>query len=184
MITTSALQGRGGWNRKQGDDLAGVPVTLIAGDHYRLPGWPCGSLAQRLLSAATRSALARGIAGATLEVRECLVRPDVHTIGIAEQAGLPWTDAITWDPQVLDAVKQSVRAGDRPGDTADCSTVSRTTARGCATPPRRPRTTPTVALLAADQPRFGQRLQVVADLVGWTGPVVHSDRTHRPRPCF
>ncbi len=119
VITTSALQGRTGWNRKQGDDLAGVPVTLIAGDHYRLPGgraalWPNDALV------AARSALARGIAGATLEVRACLVRPDVHTIGIAEQAGLPWTDAITWDPQVLDAVKGSVRAGDRPGDTADC----------------------------------------------------------------
>ncbi len=119
VITTAELQGRRGWNRQQGGDLAGIPVTLIGGDHYQLTGgassvWPNDAVV------AEASALARGISGQELKVRACLVRPDVHTIGIAEQAGLPWTDAITWDPEVLAAVREAVRSGAGPGDRTDC----------------------------------------------------------------
>lgn len=115
-ITTARLQGARGWNVAQGDDLADVPVTLIAGDHYRLSGgsprvWPNDSVVAR------DSALARGIEGQPLRIRRCLVRPDVHTIGLAEQAGLPWTDALTWDPVVLDEVTRSTAPEDERSAT-------------------------------------------------------------------
>ncbi len=118
VITTKLLQGRHGWNVSQGDDLRGIPVTLIAGDHYRLPGgdpqvWPNDAVVSR------DSGLARGLAGAPLSIRTCLVRPDVHTIGLAEQAGLPWTSAITWDPVVMDAVLRAVEAR-RPATSSHC----------------------------------------------------------------
>lgn len=120
VITTRRLQGTDGWNVRQGDDLADVPVTLIAGDHFQLPGgpvrvWPNDAVVAR------DSALARGVAGTRPQVRACLVRPDVHTIALAEQLGLPWTAAVTWDPEVLAAVAQAVgpdAAGS--GDTEAC----------------------------------------------------------------
>lgn len=54
------------------------------------------------------SALAKGISGTPLKVRSCLVHPDVHTIGLAAQLGLPWTASVTWDPVVLKAVAEAV----------------------------------------------------------------------------
>lgn len=120
VITTGRLQGKRGWNVSQGDDLAGIPVTLIAGDHYRLPGgrsevWPNDAIVAR------DSGLARGIDGEPLQVAACLVRPDVHTISLAEAAGLPWTAAITWDPEVIAAVAASVHSETTRGaDTSAC----------------------------------------------------------------
>lgn len=118
-ISTHAMQGLRGWNEAQGADLAGIPVTLIAGDHYRKSDgsrtvWPNDAIV------ALDSALARGIDGRPLEIRGCLVRPDVHTIGLAEQAGLPWTSSLTWDPEVITAVEASVD-GHGP-DRSQCRT--------------------------------------------------------------
>ena len=122
VISTADLQGPTGWNVAQGDDLAGIPVTLIGGDRLTLAGgdpavWPNDGIV------AEASALARGISGAALPVRACLVRPDLHTIDLAEGAGLPWTDAVTWDPEVMAAVVDAVRAaraGEWDGDRSAC----------------------------------------------------------------
>ncbi len=107
-ISTQDLQGPAGWNEAQGADLVGVPVTLIAGEYYTLAGgdpavWPNDAIVAR------SSSLAEGISGQPLSVRACLVRPDVHTIDLAQDAGLPWTAAVTWDPAVLGAVTAAVQ---------------------------------------------------------------------------
>ncbi|MDQ1306466.1 MAG: hypothetical protein QG671_2298 [Actinomycetota bacterium] len=120
-IGTSDLQGPTGWNVAQGTDLADIPVTLIGGDHFARSGgspkvWPNDGIVS------ASSALARGIDGAPLRVRACLLRPDVHTIGMAAELGLPWTSSITWDPVVLAAVAAAVRAGDSGTPTADGAT--------------------------------------------------------------
>lgn len=122
VIGTADLQGTDGWNVAQGDDLVDIPVTLIGGDRLSVPGgdpavWPNDGIVSE------SSAMARGISGAALPVRACLVRPDLHTIDLAEGAGLPWTASVTWDPDVMSAVVDAVRAaraGDRDGDRADC----------------------------------------------------------------
>ncbi len=107
VIGTRDLQGPTGWNATQGGDLGDIPVTLIGGDHFTHPGgsagvWPTDGIV------AESSALSKGLDGAQPRVRGCLVRPDVHTIGLAEQLGLPWTASITWDPAVLAAVNAVV----------------------------------------------------------------------------
>ena len=122
-IGTSDLQGPTGWNVSQGTDLSAIPVTLIGGDHFARSGgspkvWPNDGIVS------ASSALARGIDGAPLQVRACLLRPDVHTIGLAAELGLPWTSSITWDPVVLAAVAAAVHAGDEgtptTGSATDC----------------------------------------------------------------
>ena len=107
VIGTRDLQGPTGWNVAQGDDLTGIPVTLIGGDHFTRADappsvWPNDGIVSE------SSALAKGISGTPLKVRSCLVRPDVHTIGLAAQLGLPWTASVTWDPVVLKAVAEAV----------------------------------------------------------------------------
>lgn len=107
VIGTADLQGPDGWNVAQGDDLNGIPVTLIGGDYLTLAGgnpavWPNDGIVSEA------SAMARGISGAPLGVRACLVRPDLHTIDLAAGAGLPWTSAVTWDPEVMTAVVAAV----------------------------------------------------------------------------
>ncbi|MFI0431806.1 MAG: esterase/lipase family protein [Candidatus Nanopelagicales bacterium] len=124
-IGTQDLQGPAGWNVAQGPDLDGIPVTLIAGEYHTLPGgdanvWPNDGIVAR------SSGLAQGISGAPLMVRACVVRPDVHTIDMAEGAGLPWTAAVTWDPVVLTAVAEAVQA---PGQSSGASPLG----VGCAT---------------------------------------------------
>ena len=121
-IGTADLQGPTGWNVAQGADLTGIPTTLIAGDFFTLPDgnpsvWPNDGIV------AETSALARGISGDPMDVRACLVRPDLHTTALAEAQGLPWTAAITWDPVVLDTVVAAVdaaKAGTTTGDTRAC----------------------------------------------------------------
>ena len=116
-IGSSDLQGPSGWNVAQGNDLAGIPVTLIGGDHFtRSDGNPRVWPNDGIVSAS--SALAKGISGVPLEVRGCLLRPDVHTIGMAADLGLPWTSSVTWDPLVLDAVAAAVRSSNGGGPTA------------------------------------------------------------------
>lgn len=120
VIGTTDLQGHTGWNVAQGDDLAGIPVTLIGGDHFALPGgtpqvWPNDGIV------ALDSALARGISGFPLDIRGCLVRPDVHTAALAAGAGLPLSAALTWDPVVADTVAEALaatRSGRR--EQSDC----------------------------------------------------------------
>lgn len=117
VIGTRDLQGPNGWNVAQGNDLAGIPVTLIGGDRFSRPGgvpsvWPNDGIVSK------SSALAEGIAGEPLTIRSCLVRPDVHTIGLAAELGLPWTASVTWDPVVLAAVTKAVAEPTANGQVA------------------------------------------------------------------
>ncbi len=107
-ITADKLKG---WNSQLGDALNGIPVTLIAGNHFTKAGglpnvWPNDAIV------ATQSSLATGITDQEIAHRSCLIRPDVHTITLADQLKLGWNSAITWDPDVLAVVNAAVSDAD------------------------------------------------------------------------
>ncbi|MFG6501750.1 lipase family alpha/beta hydrolase [Microbacterium sp. P05] len=106
-VSVGYLGGAEGWNSRQAGVLDAIPVTVIAGDHFRAfdePAalWPHDGLV------ALRSASAHDVPAAALPNAELLVVPDVHSIFFADAAGLPWERALTWDPEVLAAVAASV----------------------------------------------------------------------------
>jgi pimeloyl-ACP methyl ester carboxylesterase len=111
QVTAGYLAGPDGWNERQGDALSGIPVLLIAGDHLKHEGgvpevWPHDGLV------ALRSGTAERVSERVLPSRSVRVFPDVHSIYFADQLGLAWERALTWDPDVLAAV---VNAIERPG---------------------------------------------------------------------
>jgi pimeloyl-ACP methyl ester carboxylesterase len=101
-VTARYLAGPDGWNERQGDALAGIPVTLIAGDRLSMPGvrevWPNDGLV------ALSSALAEGVSARVLSGARSHVFHDVHSIYFSHLLDLPWERALTWDPDVLAAV--------------------------------------------------------------------------------
>ena len=101
-VTARYLAGPGGWNERQGDALAGIPVTLIGGDHLSAPGirevWPNDGLV------ALSSALAEDVSSRVLSGARSHVFSDVHSIYFSHLLNLPWERALTWDPDVLATV--------------------------------------------------------------------------------
>ncbi len=107
QVTHAYLDGADGWNERQGDVLEGIPVTLIAGDHFRLDGghrdvFPHDGLV------AVPSALAADVSTTVLRPRATHLFPDVHSIFFADQFGLPWDRALTWNPDVVEAVVEAL----------------------------------------------------------------------------
>lgn len=104
QVSERFLIGEHGWNAAQSGVLDDIPVTLIAGGrlgHHdgdaRL--WPHDGLVAR------RSARGELVPDQVLPIRTVLDRPDdVHSIFFADALGLPWERALTWDPEVLEAV--------------------------------------------------------------------------------
>ena len=110
-IATNRLQGPTGWNASQGSALAGIPVTLIAGNYFTHPGgaprvWPNDGIV------GWRSAIARRLSNAILPHRSCLTRPDIHTVALAEAAKQSLSAVITQDPVVLAAVNDAINQAD------------------------------------------------------------------------
>ena len=108
-VNKKFLTGKGGWNDFQSGVLDKIPVVLIAGNRFNVPGpanpgvWPNDGLV------AEESALARSVGDPVLPHRSCHVFADAHSIFVSNQAGLDWKTALTWDPQVLDVVHQAIQ---------------------------------------------------------------------------
>lgn len=101
------LTGDDGWNAGQAGALAGVAVTVIAGHYFAAATepdslWPHDGLVAR------RSALAVEVPESALPHRTAAEFDDVHSIFFADAFGLPWTRALTWDPEVFAAVDDAL----------------------------------------------------------------------------
>ena len=86
-----------------------IPVVLTAGKRFTRVGqvnpmvWPNDGIV------AVRSALAVDLADSVLPHRRCYSFDDTHSIFVSNEAGLDWKTALTWDPQVFDALHASPR---------------------------------------------------------------------------
>jgi triacylglycerol lipase len=108
-VNKAFLMGQGGWNEFQSGVLDKIPVVLIAGKKFTVappsnPGvWPNDGLV------ALESALAKSVGDPILPHRRCHTFDDTHSIFVSDQAGLDWKTALTWDPQVLEVLHQSIQ---------------------------------------------------------------------------
>ncbi|KAA0098999.1 alpha/beta hydrolase [Mycolicibacterium sp. P1-18] len=108
-VNQAYLMGATGWNAHQAGVLDDVPVTLIAGRKFTVPGqvnpavWPNDGIV------ALSSAHAADVDDAVLPHRRCYTVDDTHSIFVSHAAGLPWNTAMTWDPEVLDLVDRSLQ---------------------------------------------------------------------------
>ena len=118
-VNKAFLMGSSGWNEFQSGVLDRIPVVLIAGNRFKLPGpanpgvWPNDGLV------AEESALAKSIGDPILPHRRCHTFDDTHSIYVSDQVGLKWDTALTWDPQVLDVVHQSIQDAPKALDSAN-----------------------------------------------------------------
>lgn len=112
-VNQAFLMGADGWNDYQAGVLDDIPVTLVAGNRFSAPGddpaanstvWPNDGLV------ATSSALAADISDAVLPNRRSVTFDGTHSIYVSDAAGLPWETALTWDPRVLEVVRQAISA--------------------------------------------------------------------------
>jgi triacylglycerol lipase len=110
-VNKAFLMGRGGWNEFQAGVLDQIPVTLIAGNKFTVPGeanpgvWPNDGLV------ALDSALAREIGDPVLPHRRCFTVDDTHSIFVSDVAKLDWKTALTWDPRVFEILHQAIQDG-------------------------------------------------------------------------
>ncbi len=98
--TYQYLTGPGGWNAAQGGVLKGIPVHLIAGTYLTNPNgdpelWPFDGLVSEY------SALVKGVPTDVLGRHSCASFPVTHSIYIANELGLPWSNSLTWGPGPL-----------------------------------------------------------------------------------
>ena len=118
-VNKAFLMGSGGWNQFQSGVLDKIPVTLIAGDKFKVPGpanpavWPNDGLVS------LESALAKGINDPVLPHRRCFSFDDTHSIFVANEAGLEWKTALTWDPRVFDVIHRAIQDGPAAMDSAN-----------------------------------------------------------------
>ena len=118
-VNKAFLMGSNGWNQFQSGVLDKIPVTLIGGKKFTLPGpanpavWPNDGIV------ALESALATGINDPVLPHRRCYSFDDTHSIFVSDQAGLDWKTALTWDPQVFDVINKAIQAGPTAIDGAN-----------------------------------------------------------------
>ena len=101
--------GKSGWNEFQSGVLDKIPVVLIAGNKFTVPGpanpgvWPNDGLV------AEDSALAKNLGDPVLAHRSCHVFDDTHSIFVSDQAKLDWKTALTWDPRVFEVLHQAIQ---------------------------------------------------------------------------
>lgn len=111
-VNQAYLMGADGWNEYQAGVLDGIPVVLIAGDRFTMPGvtnptvWPNDGIV------ASWSALATDISDRVLPHRRCVTVDDTHSIFVSDLAGLPCDTGMTWDPRVLDTVRGAIDGAD------------------------------------------------------------------------
>lgn len=108
-VNKAFLMGRNGWNDFQSGVLDDIPVVLIAGTKFKLPGpgnpavWPNDGLV------AEESGLAKSVGDPVLPHRRCYTFDDTHSIFVSNEAGLDWKTALTWDPQVFEVLHQALQ---------------------------------------------------------------------------
>ena len=125
-VNKAFLMGKNGWNEFQSGVLDKIPVVLIAGKRFTLPGpgnpavWPNDGIV------AEESALAKSISDSILPHRHCYVFDDTHSIYVSDLAKLEWKTALTWDPKVFEALNQAIQ--DAP------TALEATTREGCPAP--------------------------------------------------
>ena len=103
QVTSAYLAGPDGWNARQGAQLDGIALTLVAGEWFRSEGGDAHLWPHDALVSAT-SALAVGVPAEVLPAHETHVFDDVHSIFFADQLGLRWDRGLTWDPDVMSVV--------------------------------------------------------------------------------
>jgi pimeloyl-ACP methyl ester carboxylesterase len=109
QVTAHYLAVEGGWNDRQGDALRGIPLTLVAGDWFTVEGgearaWPHDGLVS------VASAFAHGVSPTVLPEHTTHLFHDVHSIFFADQFGLPWHQALTWNPEVVRVVIDAIES--------------------------------------------------------------------------
>jgi hypothetical protein len=109
QVTRHYLAGPNGWNERQGDQLDGIPLTLVAGDWFQQDDGHPGVFPHDGLVTLS-SAFAEGVSSTVLRPAARHLFHDVHSIFFADQFDLPWERALTWDPDVFDVVEQALRA--------------------------------------------------------------------------
>ncbi len=108
-VNKKFLMGKDGWNAFQAGVLDKIPVALIAGGKFTVPGaanpavWPNDGIV------AEESALAKGIGDPVLPHRRCYVFDDTHSIFVSNAAGLEWKTALTWDPRVFEVLHRALQ---------------------------------------------------------------------------
>ncbi|WP_046317101.1 alpha/beta fold hydrolase [Mycobacterium sp. UM_Kg1] len=126
-VNSAYLMGPDGWNDDQAGVLDQIPVTLIGGNRFAAPApgadaavWPNDGIV------ALSSALATDISDRVLPHRQCFTTDDTHSIYVSDQAGLRWDTALTWDPGVLDLVREAIDSAEKAMTTPnrrDCPPV-------------------------------------------------------------
>lgn len=110
LVTRKVLSGPNGWNEAQGSALAGIPLVMIGGNYFNYKGtsevWPNDGIV------ALDSALARNVSDNVIPHRRCYVFPNTHSIYISSAIGAEWTSGLTWNPDVLETVKNSLKNSD------------------------------------------------------------------------
>ncbi len=111
QVTSQYLAGVDGWNERQVGVLDAIPVTIVAGDWFQAEGgdahaWPHDGLVS------LPSALAQHVSPTVVQPRSTHVFHDVHSIFFADQLGLPWHQALTWNPEVFQVVLDAIRSAD------------------------------------------------------------------------
>lgn len=101
------FDGPDGWNARQGNALAEVKATLVAGSYFHASTspeslWPHDGLV------AAYSALAKGVSDDVLPHRAEHTFDNVHSIFVADAVGLPWEHALTWNPAVFDVIDDAL----------------------------------------------------------------------------
>jgi triacylglycerol lipase len=91
--------------------LDGIPVTIVAGDWFQATdgdphAWPHDGLVS------LSSALAEHVPSNVVQARATHLFRDVHSIFFADQFGLPWNQALTWNPAVFRVVLDAIAAAE------------------------------------------------------------------------
>jgi pimeloyl-ACP methyl ester carboxylesterase len=118
-VNQAFLMGKDGWNQFQSGVLTNIPVVLIAGKKFTLPGpgnpavWPNDGIVS------LQSALAKNLTDPVLPHRRCFTFDDTHSIYVSNAAGMEWKTALTWDPAVLEVVHQAIADGPKAMGSAN-----------------------------------------------------------------
>lgn len=104
--------GTNGWNAAQAGYLDKIPVTLIGGSQWTMPGgnpklWPFDGITP------VYSAWAQGVSDKVIPHRACWSAPLTHSIFVSDFAGLGWQTAMTWNTDALKRVNQAIEEADK-----------------------------------------------------------------------
>lgn len=115
-VTRKYLMGHNGWNNRQGNVLAGIPVVLLSGDRFTLEDgsvyvWPNDGLVT------PPSAFAQDISDTVLPHRKCIPFNDTHSLYFSAAAELKLGTALTADPYALKEIIEAIESADTALET-------------------------------------------------------------------